>query len=208
MVNFERVLGEVEKSCRDRSVYMLGPEKADFISALVKQKNPSLAVECGTAIGYSGLWIARALKENGQGKLITLEIDSARDYDELKDKWVNTYSIELTSEGNPVPHKEIDFWYAKKNKPGYDSWNKDPIEKRMEMGGKLIKSKTGKDGTVKVSIPELDKIEDLHHSCQFVVRFNMDRKYPEFKPHQSPLFEFYSHHYHDRPIEKSRRMPV
>ena len=78
MVNFERVLGEVEKSCRDRSVYMLGPEKADFISALVKQKNPSLAVECGTAIGYSGLWIARALKENGQGKLITLEIDSAR----------------------------------------------------------------------------------------------------------------------------------
>ena len=35
-------------------------------------------MECGTAIGYSGLWIARELKALGHGKLITLEIDAAR----------------------------------------------------------------------------------------------------------------------------------
>jgi len=35
-------------------------------------------VECGTAVGYSGLHIARALRENGKGRLITVEIDSER----------------------------------------------------------------------------------------------------------------------------------
>ena len=37
-----------------------------------------MVVECGTAIGYSGLWIARELKAAGRGKLITIEIDEDR----------------------------------------------------------------------------------------------------------------------------------
>ena len=72
------VIEAVDRTCRERTVYMLGPEKARRLAELVREKKPRLVVECGTALGYSGLWIARALKEQGSGRLITLEIDAQR----------------------------------------------------------------------------------------------------------------------------------
>jgi len=45
------------------------------LAELVRQAKPRLVVECGTAIGYSGLWIARELKAAGAGKLVTIEIN-------------------------------------------------------------------------------------------------------------------------------------
>jgi predicted O-methyltransferase YrrM len=72
------VIDEVDKICRQQTVYMIGPEKAKRLAELVRQKKPGLVVECGTAIGYSGLWIARELKAAGKGKLITIEIDEER----------------------------------------------------------------------------------------------------------------------------------
>jgi len=74
----EAVIAEVDRDCRRRTVYMIGPEKARRLAELVRQKRPGRVVECGTAIGYSGLWIARELKELGRGKLITVEIDPTR----------------------------------------------------------------------------------------------------------------------------------
>ncbi|MGI6416104.1 MAG: class I SAM-dependent methyltransferase [Thermoguttaceae bacterium] len=74
----QSVIDEVDKTCRDTTVYMIGAPKAKRLAELVRQKKPQLAVECGTAIGYSGLWIARELKAAGRGKLITIEIDAAR----------------------------------------------------------------------------------------------------------------------------------
>jgi predicted O-methyltransferase YrrM len=74
----QAVIDEVDKTCREETVYMIGPEKAKRLAELVRQKKPKVVVECGTAIGYSGLWIARELKAAGQGKLITIEIDKDR----------------------------------------------------------------------------------------------------------------------------------
>lgn len=74
-LHFESVLIEVDKSCRERRIPMLGPEKAKFLAELIEQAKPNLIVECGTAIGYSGLWIASQLKKLKKGKLITVEID-------------------------------------------------------------------------------------------------------------------------------------
>jgi predicted O-methyltransferase YrrM len=74
----EAVIAEVDRECRRRTIYMIGPEKARRLAELVRQKRPGRIVECGTAIGYSGLWIARELKELGKGKLITIEIDPNR----------------------------------------------------------------------------------------------------------------------------------
>jgi predicted O-methyltransferase YrrM len=68
------VIDAVEKACLERSVFMLGPAKAQRLAELVRQAKPKLVVECGTAIGYSGLWIARELKRAGGGRLITIEI--------------------------------------------------------------------------------------------------------------------------------------
>ena len=75
---FDQVLQEVEAQCREESIPMLGPEKAKFLAACVEKAKPSLIVECGTAIGYSGLWMLRVLKTIGAGRLITVEIDVNR----------------------------------------------------------------------------------------------------------------------------------
>ncbi len=72
------VLAEVDAECRRRSIPMLGPQKASRLAELVRQTRPQLVVEVGTAIGYSGLWIADTLRELGQGRLLTFEQDVDR----------------------------------------------------------------------------------------------------------------------------------
>ena len=75
---FEQVLQEVEAQCREERIPMLGSEKAEFLAACVEEAKPTLIVECGTAIGYSGLWMLRVLKNLGSGRLITVEIEAER----------------------------------------------------------------------------------------------------------------------------------
>jgi predicted O-methyltransferase YrrM len=74
----EAVIAEVDKACRARTIYMIGPEKARRLAELVRRQGPKRVVECGTAVGYSGLWIARELKALGAGRLVTIEIDPDR----------------------------------------------------------------------------------------------------------------------------------
>jgi predicted O-methyltransferase YrrM len=57
---------------------MLGDKRASRLADLVRQSRPKRIVEVGTAIGYSGLWIAEVLRELKQGKLLTLDIDPDR----------------------------------------------------------------------------------------------------------------------------------
>ncbi len=75
---FTAVIQRVDQSCRDRSIPMIGPEKAEFLVEVVTKKRPKLVVEMGTAIGYSGLWIAKTLEECDGGKMITIELNPAR----------------------------------------------------------------------------------------------------------------------------------
>lgn len=72
------VVAEVDAECRRRSIPMVGSHKAHFLAELVQQSQPKLIVEVGTAIGYSGLWIADVLRQLGQGRLITIEQDPER----------------------------------------------------------------------------------------------------------------------------------
>jgi len=74
----QTVIDQADQLCRQRTIYMIGPEKGRRLADLVRLKKPKLVVECGTAIGYSGLWIARELQAAGQGKLVTIEIDPQR----------------------------------------------------------------------------------------------------------------------------------
>ena len=78
MTVFDRVLQEVDARCREEHIPMLGSEKAEFLADLVQKAGPTLIVECGTAIGYSGLWMVAELKSAGKGRLITVEIDTER----------------------------------------------------------------------------------------------------------------------------------
>ena len=74
----QAVINELDELCRTGGVPMLGPEKAARLAELVRKAKPRKVVECGTALGYSGLWIARELKKNGTGKLVTIEISAER----------------------------------------------------------------------------------------------------------------------------------
>ena len=78
MTVFDQVLQEVDERCREQHIPMLGSEKAEFLADLVQKAAPALIVECGTAIGYSGLWLTAALKLACKGKVITVEIDTGR----------------------------------------------------------------------------------------------------------------------------------
>ncbi len=122
---FEQVLAEVEQQCREERVPMLGPDKAKLLASTVEKAKPSLIVECGTAIGYSGLWMLRVLKTLGSGRLITVEInpDSAKQarenfekagVAELVDSRIGDAAEILKTIQEPV-----DFLFLDNNKDGY-----------------------------------------------------------------------------------------
>lgn len=77
-MSFTDTIAEVDAECRRRTIPMLGPQKAARLCELVRAAQPRCIVEVGTAIGYSGLWIAHVLEELGQGRLTTLEMDPER----------------------------------------------------------------------------------------------------------------------------------
>jgi predicted O-methyltransferase YrrM len=74
----DAVRNEVDAECRRRSIPMLGHEKAAWLCRQIQATRPGLVVEVGTAIGYSGLWIAETLANLGEGRLLTFELDPAR----------------------------------------------------------------------------------------------------------------------------------
>jgi len=128
-------------------------------------------------------------------------IEVEREFDESVTRWPNAYTITLTCDGEPLADKELEFWHVEVDKPGYDSYNKTPLQERMKMGGQLIRVRTGADGVAHVTLPHLDEIQDTHYSYQFIVRFNADRADPKYKPAQTPQFEFYAAWWHGSPPE-------
>ncbi len=64
----ERFMGTVQDA------YAVPREAGAFMHALLLATGAKRAVEIGTSYGYSGLWIASALVENG-GRLITIDHD-------------------------------------------------------------------------------------------------------------------------------------
>lgn len=64
------VLSDLEKTRED--FWNLDKGSANFLSLLVKLRKAKNVLEIGTSNGYSGIWLAQALKETG-GKLTTIE---------------------------------------------------------------------------------------------------------------------------------------
>jgi len=54
--------------------YNISRKSAEFLSILAKLAKTKNVLEVGTANGYSALWLAEAVKQNG-GKITTVEID-------------------------------------------------------------------------------------------------------------------------------------
>ncbi len=91
-------------------------EVLDLLYAIVRALKPKLAVETGTFSGLSSTYIARAMQENGRGRLITCEMDplvceSARK--RFRDEHLDAIiDCRLCSSFNLAVDEQIDFFYS------------------------------------------------------------------------------------------------
>lgn len=83
------ILAELEVIAEKDKVPIIKPEVAQLLSFLVKLHKPKKILEVGTAIGYSTLWLANAMKSNletsgtSEIKLVSVEKDNQR-FEEAK----------------------------------------------------------------------------------------------------------------------------
>ena len=68
--NIQSKLHELEKT--QKNYWNIARETANFLSILIKTADSKNVLEIGTSNGYSGIWLALALKETG-GHLTTIE---------------------------------------------------------------------------------------------------------------------------------------
>jgi predicted O-methyltransferase YrrM len=96
-------------------------EVLEFLYTLVTTLKPSLVVETGSFLGVSTLWIAKALKANGFGRIISCEFDPVV-FAKAKEKigasglaeWIelrNESSLEMQVEGT------IDLFFSDSDMP-------------------------------------------------------------------------------------------
>ena len=70
--NSDQLLLEMEEFAQNNHVSIVLPEVGQLLNLLVNLKKPKKVLEIGTGIGYSTIWMARALDENG--KITTIEL--------------------------------------------------------------------------------------------------------------------------------------
>ena len=148
MERIDEILAEVERLCRIRYIFMLGPHKARYLSEQLKESRPSLVVECGSAVGYSGLHIAKTLRANKMGRLITVEIDSERareaqrnfvraGMEDLVDSRIGDAAVELA-----CIESEVDFLFLDNNYENYYPCFR-AIERNLTDGALILADNVG-----------------------------------------------------------------
>lgn len=96
-------------------------EVLEFLYTLVTTMKPSLVVETGSFLGVSTLWIAKALKANGFGKIISCEFDPlvfAKAKEKIAASNLSEW-IELRNESSLEMHIEgtIDLFFSDSDMP-------------------------------------------------------------------------------------------
>lgn len=69
----DELLREMEQYAQENHVSIVEPEVGQLLQLLVSLKNPQSILEIGTAIGYSTIFMARALKKK-EAQITTIEI--------------------------------------------------------------------------------------------------------------------------------------
>jgi predicted O-methyltransferase YrrM len=129
------------------------PEEGRFLQILVKASGATNALELGTLGGYSGIWIARGLSEDG--KLISVEVDPrhaevARQHfsnaglsDRVEVRVGNAQQVlpGLVHEG------PFDFIFIDADKPGYPNYYEWAVE-NTRIGGVIAAHNAFRKGKV------------------------------------------------------------
>ena len=61
----------------ERGMMNVAPQEGQYLHDLIVRMNAKSVVEVGASNGYSGIWLATAVRKTG-GKLITIELDERR----------------------------------------------------------------------------------------------------------------------------------
>lgn len=142
---------EVREAGKDAGVPIVSDDTARLLDLLVRMSRPRNAIEFGTAIGYSTLFIARAMP---QGSVFTsFEIDverhgQATDYLSRADLSC-TVRLELGDARQLVEHVQgdVDFAFLDAAKDEYGSYLDLALE-RMARGGVIVVDNALMSGTV------------------------------------------------------------
>jgi len=76
--DLDQFLDELYQYGLKNNMWNVRPGDGRFLQLMVASTGSKRVLELGTANGYSGIWIARGLMENGGGKLVTIEIDEQK----------------------------------------------------------------------------------------------------------------------------------
>lgn len=130
----------------------VSPEGGKFLQLLCKMVNAKDVLEVGTLFGYSSIWIARVLPDDG--KLTTLEIspehaEAAKE--NFKSAGVENKIDLLFGDANKsldtLKGKKFDFAFIDADKPSYSNYY-DKIVPLMRQGGVIAFDNTLKEGRV------------------------------------------------------------
>ena len=135
---------ELEKTIQD--FWNVERASANFLNLTVKMINAKSALEIGTSNGYSGIWIAKALKETG-GHLTTIEYWEKRSslaIENFKKAGVNDIittitgdAIEILKEMKEKNSAKFDFIFVDANKAEYIEYFQS-YDSLLQKGGVII----------------------------------------------------------------------
>lgn len=133
----EQILKGLEKTQKD--FWNISRESANFLNMLIKISGTKNVVEVGTSNGYSGIWIANALKETG-GHLTTIEYWEKRII--LAQQNFQTCEVDdliTIKQGDACEvleslEEEFDFAFIDANKSEYIKYF-EIIDKKLKKGG-------------------------------------------------------------------------
>jgi caffeoyl-CoA O-methyltransferase len=137
---------------KDIPLIQVSPELGKFLQLLIKMVGAKRIVEIGTLTGYSSIWMARALPDDG--KVITLEI-SSKHAETARNNFKKAgleNKIELVF-GNAMEsleklkNEKFDFCFIDADKTGYPAYF-DQVIGMMNKGGIIAADNTLRDGNI------------------------------------------------------------
>lgn len=135
----QEILFELEKT--QKQFWNISRVTAEFLYTLIRTKNAKNVLEIGTSNGYSGIWLAKALKETG-GHLTTIEFyDKRLDIAKENFKICKVDDIITPLQGSALMHLEylpddakFDFVFIDANKSEYIKYF-ELLDKHIEIDG-------------------------------------------------------------------------
>lgn len=120
------------------------PDTGQFLSMLIQSTKAERVLEVGTSNGYSTIWLADALRNNGRGKVITVEVSekkviTARDNFKKSrlDSYIDSRLQDIRMFLKIQVEETADFIFLDAERPQYVSYWKD-LDRVLKTGSLLV----------------------------------------------------------------------